>query len=157
MGTTSSVSATVGLPRGRFQLTEEGIEDNNYAARWLAERGFPPVVIGHGNGGMLAVKHVADHPETPAMVLLSAHGGGRDEVQRSLRAGMLAGDRLDEITARARALVASFSLRSPLSSAGIRVLIPPLVPDHGLEMANALDTASYAGIEIIGPALAAVC
>jgi hypothetical protein len=23
-----------------FQLTKEGIEDNNYAARWLAERGF---------------------------------------------------------------------------------------------------------------------
>ena len=50
-----------------FQLTKEGIEDNNYAARWLAERGFSrPVVIGHSNGGMLAVKHVSDHPETPA-------------------------------------------------------------------------------------------
>ena len=62
-----------------FQLTREGIEDNNYAARWLAERGFSrPVVIGHSNGGMLAVKHVSDHPETPAMVLLSAHGGGRN-------------------------------------------------------------------------------
>jgi pimeloyl-ACP methyl ester carboxylesterase len=91
-----------------FQLTKEGIADNNYAARWLAERGFSrPVVIGHSNGGMLAVKHVADHPETPAMVLLSAHGGGRDGVQRTSRAGMLAGDRLDEITAHARALVAA--------------------------------------------------
>jgi pimeloyl-ACP methyl ester carboxylesterase len=91
-----------------FQLTKEGIEDNNYAARWLAERGFSrPVVIGHSNGGMLAVKHVFDHPETPAMVLLSAHGGGRDGVQRTSRAGMLAGDRLDEITAQARALVAA--------------------------------------------------
>jgi len=91
-----------------FQLTKEGIADNNYAARWLAERGFSrPVVIGHSNGGMLAVKHVADHAETPAMVLLSAHGGGRDGVQRTSRAGMLAGDQLDEITARARALVAA--------------------------------------------------
>ena len=54
------------------------------------------------NGGMLAVKHVADHAETPAMVLLSAHGGGRDGVQRNSRSGMLAGDRLDEIAARAR-------------------------------------------------------
>jgi pimeloyl-ACP methyl ester carboxylesterase len=34
-----------------FQLTREGIEDNNYAARWLAEWGFyRPVVIGHSNG-----------------------------------------------------------------------------------------------------------
>ena len=91
-----------------FQLTREGIEDNSYAGRWLAERGFSrPVVIGHSNGGMLAVKHVADHPETPAMVLLSAHGGGRDGVQRTSRAGMLAGHRLDEITAQARALLAA--------------------------------------------------
>ena len=91
-----------------FQLTKEGIADNNYAARWLAERGFSrPVVIGHSNGGMLAVRHVADHAETPAMVLLSAHGGGRDGVQRTSRAGMLAGDRLDEITVQARALVAA--------------------------------------------------
>jgi pimeloyl-ACP methyl ester carboxylesterase len=56
---------------------------------------------------MLAVKHVSDHPETPGMVLLSAHGGGRDGAQRTSRAGMLAGDRLDEITAQARALVAA--------------------------------------------------
>jgi pimeloyl-ACP methyl ester carboxylesterase len=91
-----------------FQLTKEGIEDNDYAARWLAERGFSrPVVIGHSNGGMLAVKHVSDHPETPAMVLLSAHGGGRDGVQRTSRAGMLAGDRLDQVTAQARALVSA--------------------------------------------------
>lgn len=91
-----------------FQLTQEGIDDNNYAAKWLAARGFPrPVVIGHSNGGMLAVKHVSDHPETPAMVLLSAHGGGRDGVQRTSRAGMLAADRLEEVTAKARALVAA--------------------------------------------------
>ena len=71
-----------------FQTNKEGIADNNYAAEWMAQRGFPkPVVIGHSNGGMLAVKHVSDHPETPAMVLLSAHGGGRDGVQRTSRAG----------------------------------------------------------------------
>jgi pimeloyl-ACP methyl ester carboxylesterase len=91
-----------------FQLTREGIADNRYAAAWLAARGFPnPVVIGHSNGGMLAVKHVADHPATPAMVLLSAHGGGRDGMERTCRAGLLAADRLAEVTATARALVAS--------------------------------------------------
>jgi pimeloyl-ACP methyl ester carboxylesterase len=90
-----------------FQLTCEGIADNCYAAGWLAERGFPhPVVVGHSNGGMLAVKHVSDHQETPAMVLLSAHGGGRDGLRRTSRAGLLAGDRREEITAQARALVA---------------------------------------------------
>jgi pimeloyl-ACP methyl ester carboxylesterase len=91
---------------GAFQTVEEGIEDNRLAAKWLAQRGFPhPVVIGHSNGGMLAVGHVVDHPGTPALVLLSAHGGGREIVQRSSRSGMMACDRLEEITAQARSLV----------------------------------------------------
>ncbi len=90
-----------------FQLTSEGIADNRTAARWAAERGLPPpVVIGHSNGGMLAVPHVVSHPETPALILLSAHGGGRDGVARSSRAGLMAGDRLAEITAQARTMVA---------------------------------------------------
>ena len=90
-----------------FQTTAEGIQDNRYAARWMAARGFPhPVVIGHSNGGMLAVQHVADHPETPALVLLSAHTGGTGQVENASRAGLMAGDRLDEITAQARAMVA---------------------------------------------------
>jgi pimeloyl-ACP methyl ester carboxylesterase len=89
-----------------FQLTQEGIDDNRYAAQWLAERGFPrQIVIGHSNGGMLAVKHVSDHPATPALVLLSAHGGGRGGVERTSRAGLMAGARLAEITAQAQALV----------------------------------------------------
>ena len=93
---------------GAFQTVQEGIEDNRLAAKWLAQRGFPhPVVIGHSNGGMLAVCHVVDHPGTPALVLLSAHGGGRQIVQRSSRSGMMACDRLEEITAQARALVAA--------------------------------------------------
>jgi pimeloyl-ACP methyl ester carboxylesterase len=91
-----------------FQLTHEGIADNCYAADWLAAQGFAaPIVIGHSNGGMLAVKHVCDHKETPAMVLLSAHGGGKGGVQRTSRAGMLAGERVAEITAQAQALVAA--------------------------------------------------
>jgi pimeloyl-ACP methyl ester carboxylesterase len=88
---------------GAFQLAREGIEDNRSAARWLAARGFAhPVVIGHSNGGMLAVQHVADHPETPALVLLSAHGGGKDIVQRGARSGLMVGERVEEFAARAR-------------------------------------------------------
>ena len=89
-----------------FQTIAEAIADNRYAARWAAERGFPaPVIIGHSNGGMLAVRHVADHPETPALVLLSAHCGGRSMVPLASKAGLLACDRLEEITAQARTLV----------------------------------------------------
>lgn len=88
-----------------FQKTAEAIEDNRLAARWMAERGFAaPVVIGHSNGGMLAVRHVVDHPETPALVLLSAHGGA-DQMRRSSRIGLLAGDRFAELSAEAQSLV----------------------------------------------------
>ncbi|WP_428488887.1 alpha/beta hydrolase [Rhodopila sp.] len=60
-----------------LQSTQEGIDDNGLAAQWMKHRGFPaPVVIGHSNGGMLAVPHVVAHPETPALILLSAHGRG---------------------------------------------------------------------------------
>lgn len=91
-----------------FQLTREAIADNRIAAEWLAARGFPrPVVIGHSNGGMLAVQHVADHPHTSALVLLSAHCGGKGLVATASRAGLLAGNRLEEITAQARGLVAA--------------------------------------------------
>jgi pimeloyl-ACP methyl ester carboxylesterase len=91
-----------------FQLTREAIVDNRLAAEWLAAKGFSrPVVIGHSNGGMLAVRHVADHPHTPALVLLSAHCGGKGLVARASRTGLLAGDRVEEITTRARALVAA--------------------------------------------------
>lgn len=89
-----------------FQLTHEAIADNRIAAAWLAARGFPhPVVIGHSNGGMLAVQHVVDHPATPALALLSAHRGGQDSVPLSCKEGLFAADRLAELTAEAHALV----------------------------------------------------
>lgn len=89
-----------------FQTYAEAIDDNRIAAAWLAARGLPePVVIGHSNGGTLAVQHVADHPRTLALVLLSAHCGGREMVPRASRAGLLAQERLHEITEQARQLV----------------------------------------------------
>lgn len=89
-----------------FQTIAEAVADNRYAAQWVANRGFAhPLVIGHSNGGMLAVRHVTDHPATPALVLLSAHCGGKDMVPLASRAGLLAGDRLAELTAQAERMV----------------------------------------------------
>jgi pimeloyl-ACP methyl ester carboxylesterase len=86
-----------------FQSYAQAIQDNRIAAQWLAGRGFPdPVVIGHSNGGTLAVQHVAEHPRTPALVLLSAHCGGKEMVPRASAAGLLAQDRLHEITDEAK-------------------------------------------------------
>jgi pimeloyl-ACP methyl ester carboxylesterase len=89
-----------------FQLIDEAIEDNRIAARWVAQRGYPdPAVIGHSNGGMLAVQHVADHPRTPALVLLSAHCGGKDMLPLACAAGLLAGSQLNSTLWKARELV----------------------------------------------------
>src|SRR5688500_559697 len=93
---------------GAFQSTAEAIEDNAIAARWMAARGFgEPVVIGHSNGGMLGVRHAIDHPATRALVLLSAGQGGPRSAQATGADGLFAGDRLDELTQRARELVAT--------------------------------------------------
>ena len=89
-----------------FQTYDEAIADNRIAARWVAERGFlDPIVIGHSNGGMLAVQHVADHPQTRALVLLSAHCGGRNMLPLACKAGLLAKENLPEAQERAERLV----------------------------------------------------
>jgi pimeloyl-ACP methyl ester carboxylesterase len=90
---------------GAFQSTSEAIADNRIAAEWLKARGFEaPVVIGHSNGGMLGTQHVVDHPQTPALVLLSSGRGGKNAGSGG-REGLLAGNRLDELTAQAERLV----------------------------------------------------
>jgi MFS family permease len=47
-----------------------------------------------------------------------------------------------------------YSLTSPLSMAGIRALLPRLVPADALDRANALDTASHGVSDVVGPAVA---
>ena len=91
---------------GAFQFTHEAIADNRIAAEWLKARGFPaPVVVGHSFGGMLATQHVVDHPQTPALVLLSAGRGGASAGRESGTERLFAMDRFDELHARALELV----------------------------------------------------
>jgi predicted MFS family arabinose efflux permease len=51
-------------------------------------------------------------------------------------------------------LVALFSLTSPLSAAGVRTLLPRLVPEEARDRANAVDTAMFTLADLGGPALA---
>ncbi len=51
-------------------------------------------------------------------------------------------------------LVGLFSLTSPLSAAGIRAVLPRLVPAAVLDQANALDTQVHGLVDVTGPALA---
>lgn len=53
-------------------------------------------------------------------------------------------------------LAGLFSLTSPLGTAGVRTLLPHVVPPAALDRANALDTAIYAVVDVAGPALAGV-
>lgn len=94
------------LEGGAYQTIDEAVADNRYAREWLLARGYPaPVVAGHSNGGLLAVRHVADHPDTPALVLMSAHRGGRDLMRLMAAHGLMAADRYREITDQALQLV----------------------------------------------------
>jgi len=93
---------------GAYQTVAEGIEDNEIAANYLAAKGFKsPIVIGHSNGGVLPSEHVARHPKTRALILLSAHAGGNRMVNpRSARNFSLAGDTA-ALKKEAEALVAA--------------------------------------------------
>jgi MFS family permease len=53
-------------------------------------------------------------------------------------------------------LTALYSLTNPLSAAGVRVLLPRLVPAHALDKANALDTSIHGVVDVAGPSLAGV-
>ncbi len=92
---------------GAFQTAAQAVEDDRIAAAWLKARcGRAPLVIGHSNGGMLAAQHAADDADTPAVVLLSAHCGGRDIAALNSGNGLFALDRTEELTAQAHKMVA---------------------------------------------------
>jgi len=93
---------------GAYQTVAEGIEDNELAARYLAGKGFKnPVVIGHSNGGVLASEHVARHPETRALILLSAHAGGNRLTNPQSARNYTINEKTDEQTKEAAALIAA--------------------------------------------------
>lgn len=96
------------LEGGAYQTMDEAVADNRLARRWLDEQGFPaPFVVGHSNGGMLGVRHVSEHTDTPGLVLLSAHRGGKRIMRLMAENGLMAADRYEVITAQARELVAA--------------------------------------------------
>ena len=93
---------------GAYQTVAEGIEDNELAAKYLADKGFKnPIVIGHSNGGVLASEHVARHPETRALILLSAHAGGNRLTNPQSARSYTINEKTDEQTREAEALTAA--------------------------------------------------
>jgi MFS family permease len=73
----------------------------------------------------------------------------------ALVVAMLIADRFDAAGVNTLfVLVTLFSLTSPLSAAGVRTLLPRLVPVEALDRVNALDTAIGAIADVCGPAVA---
>lgn len=54
------------------------------------------------------------------------------------------------------ALLALYSLTSPLTAGGLRTLFPRFVPEAAYDRANALDLSTYSVIDVAGPLLAGV-
>jgi pimeloyl-ACP methyl ester carboxylesterase len=107
------------LEGGAFQTSAEAITDNKIAADWLTGKGHgAPILIGHSNGGMLAVKHAADHPETPMLILLSAHAGGPDISTLMSKYGLWGKEGLGEIKAKARGLIAAGKAKELIQLSG---------------------------------------
>ena len=93
---------------GAYQTVAEGIEDNELAAKYLANKGFAnPIVIGHSNGGVLASEHVTRHPETKALILLSAHAGGNRMTSPSAARNFSLAGNPDELKKQAEAHMAA--------------------------------------------------
>ncbi len=128
---------------GAYQTAAEAVADNEYASRWLRARGFgAPVVIGHSNGGMLSVRHVADNPDTPAMVLLSAHLGGRHIVPKMCDNGLFALDRLDEYKELAARMIAEGRGRQLITLPGWwHVITAETLIDYSTETPDTMEMA----------------
>ncbi len=93
---------------GAFQTVAEGIEDNELAANFLAKQGFDRlIVIGHSNGGVLASHFIANHPETLALVLLSAHAGGNRLTNRASASNFTVNDKLEALIKEAQELLSA--------------------------------------------------
>src|SRR6056300_598006 len=73
----------------------------------MSNKGFNnPILIGHSNGGFLAVQHAAANPDTAALILLSAHGGGTVAEKLAARTGLLGASKTDELRERATQMIA---------------------------------------------------
>jgi pimeloyl-ACP methyl ester carboxylesterase len=91
---------------GAIQLTSEAINDNIYARDWLLNKGYnAPICIGHSNGGVLATKHAATFQDTPALILLSAHIGGKRMLPIASSKGLFGADKLTDILKLAKQMI----------------------------------------------------
>lgn len=136
---------------GSFQLAHEAIADGGYAAAWLRDRGHAnPAVIGHSNGGVLAAQYAADHPETPAVVLMSAHRGGQGITSLISEKGLFGKEQLPQLLAQAEQMVAEGRGRELMLLPGWWwVASAESVLDYSGNMPNTLDNARKIKVPVL--------
>lgn len=96
-----------GGPRGYQQFTDEehqkSILDLDAAAKWLFGKGIVPTqlaFVGASIGANLSLKYLADHPEIPAAVLLSAGVNYRGIVSEPTAAALRKNQRIFLVSAK---------------------------------------------------------
>ena len=93
---------------GAFQTAAADLDDTASAVAFVRAQGHAaPILVGHSNGGMLTAAYAAGRDDLTAVVLLSAHKGGKNIVADSSAAGQLGGGEADRVTAHARERVAA--------------------------------------------------
>src|SRR5687768_3257960 len=118
--------------------------DSPALAGWVAFMSMAPGMLVSPLAGALLDRMGAARAITIDLVVSAAVLGGLVIIHA-----------MDAITpALLLVLVAGYSLTSPLGFAGIRTLIPRLVPEPARDHANALDTSSYALVDVLGPVVA---
>jgi MFS family permease len=125
----------------------------------VQERFGSPVLV----GWVVAASFLPGLLVSPiAGAILDRFGPSRGiAVDLAASAGFVAAIALTEVRGTGGAailvgLAAAYSLTRPLSLAGLRTLIPRLVPEPGRDRANAMDVTSYNAVGVAGPALAGV-
>ena len=136
---------------GAFQLAAEALADSRHAAAWLRQRGFAdPLVVGHSNGGVLATAYAADHPGTPAVVLMSAHRGGPGITARISATGLFGRDRHDEVIATATDMIAQGRGRDLMLLPGWWwIAAADSVVDYATRMPDILDNAARMAMPVL--------
>ena len=136
---------------GAFQLAHEAIADSDYAAAWLRDRGLAnPAVIGHSNGGVLAAQYAVDHPETPAVALMSAHSGGQGITSLISEKGLFGRDQLSQLLTQAEQMVAEGRGRELMLLPGWWwVASADSVLDYSRNMPNTLDNARKMKVPVL--------
>jgi pimeloyl-ACP methyl ester carboxylesterase len=66
-----------------------------------------PICVGYSNGGVLATKHAATYKDTPALILLRPHIGGKEMLPIASSKGLFGASKYPEIINIAKEMISN--------------------------------------------------